>query len=683
MPAIATPKRKKAAMAASQPYSRDYKLQQNDSSSSRTSSSQPNPSSNTKSQSHQAESSLLKIIQDVDNRIASASASHETSSPASAGAKKPKKKKIKKAKQASRSLPENQGDHATFADSLISAAENTTSPVKTPASLPVAQLRETKSDGDVSMQSEDPLVGQIHQIDHPPSVSLDTANTSQSPKDNGKRKKKKDRQRERERQENLDFVAEYNARVEKRESEEQARRAAEQERRARALRQEEDEARGRVEKLRETIEELNNQATVIRRQIADMEREKLESQAQESEDKKRRSEQDLAKVREERRRHKDMEDKVTEAESAAREWKAKYENQQAEDNKRMEEDKGIIDQLRKDAEKMQQDNQSNEVVSTIMKEHEDTRKAIIEALECKICLTTIDDAYITSCGHMACKHCMVSHFRSPHAYLHGVEGITEETDLSYRTKVCFVCRSAITRKPARVFPLRDILGPLGEYKHKDPPKETDPDPWEKIFPADHEGYKLYDKADDIMRCPECLGELMDDFCSGCDIIFSDAGEDVDVEVEEESEAEVIGSVLGEEDVIRVDGPGGLVDDQAEFERADSDEDGTSTSTSGSDDDNVVGTPGRIRRGGGAPPPPPPGLNNLLTILTEGEGDYVGTEMSSEDEREEDSEDEYGGSFIDDDGSGHDEEDEEEEDDISMIDVQGETEGSEEERPRAK
>ncbi|WWC72745.1 uncharacterized protein I206_106709 [Kwoniella pini CBS 10737] len=631
MPSISTPSRKKST---SQPYNKDTKG--NDSHSSRTS------SSNIKSESSISGSSLLQIIQDADNRLKNQQNSSQT------GETRTKKKKERKRKRG-----QQLADEGLVVQSQVSQDGDqgmfnipTALPYKFPSSqVDSRQANEETDENMIPTRSVSPSKG--------------------TPITNKEKEKLKVK---RERKERNKFVNNQLAKIEmeKEDTEDSLANIVKEKELEIQRRKKEIDAKDKLNLIEKQTEDLKAQADAIRKEIAQLENHKKELQIRDNEEKKRRSDQDLAKFREEKRKQKEMEDKIQETEKAAKEWKEKFNIQQLEEKRRNEENEKVINGFKKSIEKITEDSKSNQI---IIHEHENTRKAIIEALECKICLNTVDDAYITSCGHMACKQCMVTYFRSTHAFLHEIqEPITDDTDLSYRTKVCYVCRSAILRKPARVFPLRDILGPLGEYKHKDPPKETDPDPWEKIFPADHEGYKLYDKADDIIRCPECLGELIDNVCSGCDIVFSDAGEDE--EGIEESEEEVVGSVLGDEDVVRVDGTEGFIDDEA-------DASGTDTSSSGDED-----TPGRIRRSGAVPPPPPSALNNLLTILTEGEGDYVGTEMSSEDEREENSEDEYGGSFIDDDDDG---EEEEEDNDVKMVDTEDDEvkSDSEEELPRIR
>ncbi|OCF56252.1 hypothetical protein L486_06193 [Kwoniella mangroviensis CBS 10435] len=467
----------------------------------------------------------------------------------------------------------------------------------------------------------------------------------------------------------LAFLAEYHARNEQEIIQEKER---EERQRANKIAQEE------LEKVRSRTEEVRREAEKVKKEIEELQNRKKQMIEEESkaklkseEERRRRTDQELQKVREEKRKYKDLQDKVDNAQNQLDEMKVNYEREKM---SRTEKER-LVEEGKKQVEESQRKIID---IGTTVKKHENIKNAIIHALECPICLITIDDPHVLSCGHMACRQCLMEWFRSPTALKHEhPEDITPETDLSYRTKLCHVCRSVVLRKPARLFFLRAILEPLGLFQHKDVPPagSQDVDLWDKLFPVESYTYKLYDPTDDTTRCPECLGEIADSVCQGCNLGFSDQsdlGEDLDlIDGEEES---VHGSVLGDGDIIRIDNDN---------------DDGSSTPSSSDSSDVEDGlrrragtdTP-RSRRNRNAPPPPPP-LNNLLNILTaiddEAEDDD-GSYGSSEDEREPNSEDEYGGSFIDDDA-----EEEEEEDgggDVSMVDCDEEEE-SEDEAPRRR
>ncbi|WVW80622.1 hypothetical protein I302_102608 [Kwoniella bestiolae CBS 10118] len=451
------------------------------------------------------------------------------------------------------------------------------------------------------------------------------------------------------------FVAEQKARVEEEALE--AREKKEREELKKAAEDELEKVKSQIDEIRKEAEKLRGQNEEMHNRNHELKEEESRMKAKTEEEKKRRSDQELQKVREEKRRQKELQDQVEEAQNRLNEMKEKYESEKIDREKKEQ----LIEVMKKQTEESKKKNGESAVA---IKNHENIKSAIAHALECPICLHTVDDPYVLSCGHIACRQCLVDYFRSPTALKHGYpDAITPETDLSFRTKVCHVCRSHVLRKPARLFFLRAVLEPLGlfQYDNLPPPGSEEVDPWENIFPADPYTYKLYDPTDDTTRCPECMGEIVDSVCQGCNLDFSegsDVGEDEDlIDGEEES---VRGSVLGDEDVIR------FVDDMAED---DGDEDGSS-STSSSDEDGGEGTgTARSRRFRNAPPPPPP-IGNLLNILEglddEAEDDDGSWGSSEEDEREPNSEDEYGGSFIDDGGE---EDDEEGEEDVSMIDVE--------------
>ncbi|WWC98339.1 hypothetical protein V866_005230 [Kwoniella sp. B9012] len=547
-------------------------------------------------------------------------------------------------------------------------------PAVSPSSSPEPEVgpesqAAAKIDGDIEMDSN-------HLTPKRPSTDIsekdgnNAISSSLSTKSPVINKKQKDQSRRKKTKETrLAFLAEYHARNEQeiiqekeREERERANKIAQEE--LEKVRSRTEEVRREAEKVKKEIEELQNRKNQL---IEEESQAKLKSE----EERKRRTDQELQKVREEKRKYKELQDKVDIAQNQLEEMKVNYEREKMSRNEK----ERLVEEGRKQVEESQKKIVDNE---TIIKKHENIKNAITHALECPICLTTIDDPHVLSCGHMACRQCLMEWFRSPTALKHEhPEDITPETDLSYRTKLCHVCRSVVLRKPARLFFLRAILEPLGLFQHKDVPPagSQDVDLWDKLFPIESYTYKLYDPTDDTTRCPECLGEIVDSVCQGCELAFSDQsdlGEDLDlIDGEEES---VHGSVLGDGEIIRIDNDN---------------DDGSSTSSS-SDSSDVedglrrragTGRP-RSRRNRNAPPPPPP-LNNLLNILTgiddEAEDDD-GSYGSSEDERGPNSEDEYGGSFIDDDAEEEEEEDKEE--DISMIDGDEERE-SEDEAPRRR
>ncbi|OCF35952.1 hypothetical protein I317_00475 [Kwoniella heveanensis CBS 569] len=283
----------------------------------------------------------------------------------------------------------------------------------------------------------------------------------------------------------------------------------------------------------------------------DLTRIKLENALEEQqraleEEKKRRSNQELARVREEAKKREETQRELQKLRDEVERWKDEAEKERrlkVECEKAME---NMVETLEKQIEDKSSHNQAQAVV---IKDHEATKGALKEAVECGVCLMTVNDPHILSCGHMACKGCLMEWFRTPGAYQSVIlDPITPETDLSHRVKLCHVCRAIILRRPARVFFVRQILEPLGLYEHKDVPLPSSQlDPWDKIFPIERESYKIYDEVDQVWRCPTCGGEIAEGSCTGCGIIFSDIDDDFDDDMD--SESEVVGSVLGDGPII--------------------------------------------------------------------------------------------------------------------------------------
>ncbi|WVF67857.1 hypothetical protein IAT40_002618 [Kwoniella sp. CBS 6097] len=422
---------------------------------------------------------------------------------------------------------------------------------------------------------------------------------------------------------------------------------------------------------------------------------KLESALKEqqralAEETKRRANQELARVREEAKKREETQKELQKLRDQVEQWKAEAEKEKQLKEESQKAMKDMVGKLEKQIEDKRSHNQAQEVV---IKDHEATKGALKEAVECGVCLMTVNDPHILSCGHMACKGCMMEWFRTPGAYQSVIlDPITPDTDLSHRVKLCHVCRAIVLRRPARVFFVRQILEPLGLYEDRDAPLPTSQlDPWDKIFPIERESYKIYDEMDDVWRCPTCGGEIADGGCTGCGLIFSD------IEDEEfddlDSESDVVGPVLGDGPVMRAFDFGGdfdlggdgndfahadalsrrrirveegrahrLVDDEAEDDLSDDDDESSESS-------DIEYRHGRQRRGPVAAPAPlhdraqmDPHLAGIFNAIDGGAYDRRGGPWGnpedepspplSSDEDESDagppgSEDEYGGSFIDD------------------------------------
>nr|ODN87664.1 hypothetical protein L204_06484 [Cryptococcus depauperatus CBS 7855] len=120
-------------------------------------------------------------------------------------------------------------------------------------------------------------------------------------------------------------------------------------------------------------------------------------------------------------------------------------------------------------------------------------------------------------------HSLLQWFRSPTAIKNPPEGFDPSVDFSHYTKSCHVCRGIIIRRPVRAFFLRNVLEPLGLYQDNSQAPSTDIDPWAIMFPPEPNAYKIFDDSEDVFRCPMCLSEIEYGVCSGCDLEFSDSG----------------------------------------------------------------------------------------------------------------------------------------------------------------
>ncbi|WVN89850.1 uncharacterized protein L203_105080 [Cryptococcus depauperatus CBS 7841] len=167
----------------------------------------------------------------------------------------------------------------------------------------------------------------------------------------------------------------------------------------------------------------------------------------------------------------------------------------------------------------ERNNQLNEIIRRqIVK-----KEGVVDAVTCTVCLEVYKDPHLLSCGHMGCRECLLQWFRSPTAIKNPPEGFDPSVDFSHYTKSCHVCRGIIIRRPVRAFFLRNVLEPLGLYQDNSQAPSTDIDPWAIMFPPEPTAYKIFDDSEDVFRCPMCLSEIEYGVCSGCDLEFSDSG----------------------------------------------------------------------------------------------------------------------------------------------------------------
>ncbi|WWD20856.1 hypothetical protein CI109_105333 [Kwoniella shandongensis] len=250
------------------------------------------------------------------------------------------------------------------------------------------------------------------------------------------------------------------------------------------------------------------------------------------------AQKELARAREEAKKREEVRlqlekahEEVTKAKEEAQRVKEEAEKKEEEMKKRLAELEEAVKEGKKEHDTQQ----------TIITEHEKTRRDLIEAVICPVCFEIFNDPHILSCGHVACKGCLQSWFRTPSAYVHEpLEEITNDTDLSHRSKECHACRARVLRRPARVFLIRTIIEPLGLKANFPSGSQDQVDPWNNIFPIEQETYRLYDEQDSIWRCPSCTAEIVGGICEGCSLEFSDVEDD---DAEDWSEDDEVGSVL--------------------------------------------------------------------------------------------------------------------------------------------
>ncbi|KAL7420908.1 E3 ubiquitin ligase [Cryptotrichosporon argae] len=115
----------------------------------------------------------------------------------------------------------------------------------------------------------------------------------------------------------------------------------------------------------------------------------------------------------------------------------------------------------------------------------------------------------------------ITWFRSPTAYRTPfADQIAADSDLTYRTKICPICRTNVFSAPVRSFVLQSILDALN-VRHPKPSQSQDRFPWTLTFPPNQESYVHED--DGIIRCPQCHCEVVYGECEGCGTQFSDNG----------------------------------------------------------------------------------------------------------------------------------------------------------------
>jgi hypothetical protein len=155
----------------------------------------------------------------------------------------------------------------------------------------------------------------------------------------------------------------------------------------------------------------------------------------------------------------------------------------------------------------------------------------------------------------------VQWFRSPNAYRNDdITEVAADDDLTYRTKVCYMCRVPALRRPIRNFAIQSVIHTLGLGSALDKVVDRNEDVWELTFPSDPTSYLI--SADDVHRCPICTAEVDLGECSHCSLTFSDIDGDEDFGDGDEDDENEAMAVL-QNTVPRLPREPLLIDDEAE------------------------------------------------------------------------------------------------------------------------
>ncbi|KAL0065753.1 E3 ubiquitin ligase [Marasmius tenuissimus] len=190
-------------------------------------------------------------------------------------------------------------------------------------------------------------------------------------------------------------------------------------------------------------------------------------------------------------------------------------------------------------------NNEIEVKSSLVQQHEKALGQVQQSITCQICLDLLYKPYaLAPCGHTACHSCLVNWFTSipPHD---GAPAGHRPHTFYYRKKTCPHCRAVVRERPVEVWAIKNIVATLVQsgLLTNIPPEQPQPqtsaanenkDPWHNIFrsspkfldtiygeerpvtdlPVEETG--MYDAEDGgIYRCLDCMHEIEDGICSGC------------------------------------------------------------------------------------------------------------------------------------------------------------------------
>jgi len=152
-------------------------------------------------------------------------------------------------------------------------------------------------------------------------------------------------------------------------------------------------------------------------------------------------------------------------------------------------------------------------------------------LTCGICAQLFRRPFATvPCGHIACYDCLKQWFQHLPNPVHSQNDEIEEIiPLVRRKKSCPSCRSVLISRPVELFALKAVVDLLEPNRSDSNTRSFDDhgDLWEGIFHPDLKAHLtdaggIIDYEDGgISRCPNCLHEIWDGICSGCNENFGD------------------------------------------------------------------------------------------------------------------------------------------------------------------
>jgi Zinc finger, C3HC4 type (RING finger) len=212
------------------------------------------------------------------------------------------------------------------------------------------------------------------------------------------------------------------------------------------------------------------------------------------------------------------------------------------------------------------------ILFQILQRHKNHLAQHQQSLTCQICLDLMHKPFaLAPCGHITCYNCLIRWFTAlqnsnatgaaddnANPLPENVDEVqlivssTEATQGTYlrRRKTCPVCRATVLQRPVEMWGIKSMVVTLVNSKLADlpvpiaPPNSTSTtpgrennnddannDPWRNIFyptninarlgplvqnQADRENMGMYDNEDGgIYRCIDCLHEIWDGVCSGC------------------------------------------------------------------------------------------------------------------------------------------------------------------------